>query len=150
MVLVFFFDPFWGPVRGLLSVLRWSGQSLAYMRDAAVERPCGGDVSARAALLADMAGFAAIETAHGVLLSECNLHPSLWWRLWGCPFRVLQPVADRLLAIPPSAAGGERMFKTLKGVLTTRRNRLTNERVDARSRPIFSTSQLRCPDVLGT
>jgi len=107
-------------------------------------------MSAKAALLADMAGFAAIETAHGALLSERNLHPSLWWRLWGCPFRALQPVAARLLAIPPSAAGGERMFKTLKGVLTTRRNRLTNERVDAQSRLIFNTSQLRRPDVIGT
>jgi len=150
VVLAFFLDPFWGPVRGRLSVLRWGGQSLADMRDAAVERFCGGDVSARAALLADMAGFAAIETAHGALLSERNLHPSLWWRLWGCPFRALQPVAARLLAIPPSAAGGERMFKTLKGVLTTMRNRLTNERVDAQSRLIFNTSQLLRPDVLGT
>jgi len=42
------------------------------------------------------------------------------------------------------------MFKTPKGVLTTRRNRLTNERVDAQSRLIFNTSQLRRPDVLGT
>jgi len=97
-----------------------------------------------------MAGFAAIETAHGALPSERNSHPSLWWRLWGCPFRELKPVAARLLAIPPSAAGGQRMFKTPKGVLTTRRNRLTNERVDAQSRLIFNTSQLRRPDVLGT
>ena len=42
------------------------------------------------------------------------------------------------------------MFKTLKGVLTTMRNRLTNERVDAQSRLIFNTSQLLRPDVLGT
>jgi len=42
------------------------------------------------------------------------------------------------------------MFKTLKGVVTTRRNRLTNERVDAQSRIIFNTSLLRRPDVLGT
>ena len=55
-----------------------------------------------------------------------------------------------MLAIPPSAAGGERIFKTLKGVLTTRRNRVTNERVDAHSRLIFNTSHLRRPDVLGT
>jgi len=150
VVLAFFLDPFLGPVRGRFLVLRWGGQSLADMRDAAVERLCGGDVSARAVLLADMAGFAAIETAHGALPSERNLHPSLWWRLWGCPFRALQPVAARLLAIPPSAAGGERMFETLKRVLTTRRNRLTNERVDAQSRLIFNTSQLRRPDVQGT
>jgi len=43
--LAFFLDPFWSPVRGRLSMLRWGGQSLAYMRDAAVERLCGGHVS---------------------------------------------------------------------------------------------------------
>jgi len=95
VVLAFFLDPLWGPVRGRLSVLRWGGQSLAEMRDAVVERLCSGDVFAREVLLADMAGFAAIETAHGALPSERNLHPSLYWRLWMCPFRVLQPVAAR-------------------------------------------------------
>jgi len=77
VVSAFLLDPFWGPVRGRLSVLRWGRPSLADMRDAAVERLCGGDVSARAARLADMAGFAAIETAHCALLSERNFHPSL-------------------------------------------------------------------------
>jgi len=73
-------------------------------------------VSTRTALLADMAGFTAIDTAHGALPSERNLHHFLWWRLWGCPFRALQPVAARLLAIPSSAADGETIFKTLKGI----------------------------------
>jgi len=63
-----------------------------------------------------MVGLEAIEMEHGALPIEGNLHPSLWWRLWGCPFSALQPVAARLLVIPPSAAGGERMFQTLKGV----------------------------------
>ena len=40
VVLGCFLDPLWGLVRGRLSVLRWGGQSLAEMRDAAVERLC--------------------------------------------------------------------------------------------------------------
>jgi len=81
-----------------LPVRAWGAAST---RDAAVERLCWEDVSARAALLPDKAGFAAIETAHGAHLSERNLHPSLSWRLWRCPFCALQPVAARLLAIWP-------------------------------------------------
>jgi len=60
----------------------------------------------------------------------------------------LQPLAVRLLAIPPSAAGGERIFKALKTVLSTRRSRLAPKRVDNQTRLRFNTRQLERADML--
>lgn len=147
VVLAFFLDPFWAPVRARLSCLMWGGQSLEAMRDAAVDRLCAADAALKAALLTDLASFASLEVRHVGRPATRDLHPVLWWRLWGASLGVLQPLAVRLLSIPPSAAGGERMFKTLKGVLSTRRNRLAPHRVDAQTRLAFNAQQIRraCP-----
>jgi len=99
--------------------------------------------------MAQLASFAALEASHVVLPPEQGVHPDLWWRLWGATFRLLQPVTVHLLAMPPSAAGGKRMFKALKSVLTTRRNRLANCRVDSQTRVVFNSAQLRRGDVMG-
>ena len=53
----------------------------------------------------------------------------------------------RLLSIPPSAAGGQRILKALKTVLSTRRSRLAPERVDYQTRLRFNTRQLERADV---
>ena len=131
VVFEFFLDPLWGPVCARLSVLLWGGQSLTQMRDVAVARRCGSDTGARIALMSELAAFAALEASQAVLPPEQGVHPALWWRLWAATIRLLQPVAVHLLAMPPSAAGGERMFKALKSLLTTRSNRLANCGVDS-------------------
>jgi len=60
----------------------------------------------------------------------------------------LQPLAVRLLAILPSAAGGERISKASNTVPSTRRSRLGPERVDNQIRLRFETRQLELPEVL--
>lgn len=139
---LFFLDPFWSPVRARLSCLLWGGQSLVALRDAAVDRLCLSDAAAKAALLTELAGFAALEVQHAGHAASRDLHPVLWWRLWGASLQVLQPLAVRLLSTPPSAAGGERMLKTLKGVLSTQRNRLAPQRADTQTRLAFNARQM--------
>jgi len=56
-------------------------------------------------------------------------------------------VALHLLAIPPSAAGGGRIFKALKGILTTRRNRVEMQRTDMQTRLVFNSPALGRPDL---
>lgn len=145
VVLAFYLDPFWVLVRARLSCLLWGGQSQTALRDAAVNRLCASDVAIKAALLPDLASFAALEVRHAGCPATRSLHQVLWLRLWGATLRVLQPLAVRLLSTPPSAAGGERVFKTLKGVLSTRRKRLASHRVDAQTRLTFNAHQMRRP-----
>lgn len=59
-------------------------------------------------------------------------------------------MAVRLCALPPSVAGGERVFKALKAALNTRRSHLSNERADSETRVVFNLAQLRRGDVLGS
>ena len=134
VALAFWLDPFWAPVRTRLSCLLWGTKSLATLRDAAVVFLCRPDNAARALVLAELASFADTEQGPAALEQSRDLHPVMWWRLWGWRFPTLQPLAVRLLAIPPSAAGGERIFKALKTVLSTRRSRLAPERVDNQTR----------------
>lgn len=94
------------------------------MRDAAIDALCGTDAAVMACLLAELAAFVAVERTATCRAQSQELHPVVLWRLWGYQYDVLQPLAVRLLSIPPSAAGGERIFKTIKGVLTSRRSRL--------------------------
>lgn len=143
VVLAFFLDPCWSPVRARLLCLLRGGQSLVALRDAAVDRLCLSDAAAKAALLTELAGFAALEVQHAGHAASRDLHPVLWWRLWGASLQVLQPLAVRLLSTPPSAAGGERMLKTLKGVLSTQRNRLAPQRADTQTRLAFNARQMR-------
>ena len=77
-----------------------------------------------------------------------ELHPVMWWHLWGLRFPTLQPLAVRLLSIPPSPAGGERIFKVLQTVLFTRPRRLAPKRVEIKTRLRFNTRQLERADVL--
>lgn len=143
VVLAFYLNPSWAPVRARLSCPLWGGQSLAALRDAAVNTLGASDVAVKTALLTDLASFAALEVRHAGRPATRSLHPVLWWRLWGASLRVLQPSAVRLLSTPPSAAGEEGTFETLKVVLSTRRNRLAPHRVVAQTRLAFHAHQMR-------
>jgi len=143
VALAFWLDPFWAPVRARLSCLLWGTKSLATLRDEAVVFLCRPDNAARALVLAELASFADTEQGPAALEQSSDLHPVMWWRLWGWRFPTL-----RLLSIPPSAARGERIFKALKTVLSTRRSRLAPERVDNQTRLRFKTRQLERADVL--
>jgi len=101
VVFDFFLAPFWGQVRARLSVVLWGSRSLKQMRGMAVACNCGSDTGARTALMEKLAAFTALEASHAVLPPNQNVHPTLWWRLRGATFRLLQPVAVRLLAMPP-------------------------------------------------
>jgi len=121
---------------------------LKALRDAAVAFLCGVDVAARYSLLADLAGLAAVEQALALTAPANELHLSAWLCLWGGRSETLQPVALRLLAIPPSAARGERILKALKGILKTRRNRVAMQQADMQTRLVFNSQALRRLDLL--
>jgi len=55
VVLAWWVDPFWAPVRSRLACLLWGDQSLEAPRDAAVAFLCGADAAARSSLLVDLA-----------------------------------------------------------------------------------------------
>jgi len=85
----FFLDPLGGLVCGRLAVLRWGGQSLKQMHDAAVARLQGSYAGARTANMAERAAFAAIEASHAEFPTEQRVHPASLWRLCGGPLRIL-------------------------------------------------------------
>jgi len=122
--------------------------SLATLRDAAVVFLCRPDTAARALVLAELASFEDTEQGPAALEQSRDLHPVMWWRLWGWLFPTLQPLAVRLLDIPTSAAEGERIFKALKTALSSRRSRLAPERVDNKTPLRFNTRQLERADVV--
>lgn len=78
--------------------------------------------------------------------SRRRLHPRSLWRLYGERFVLWHPICLRLFSYPASAACGERAFKRLHQVRSTRRNYLSPGLLDQLSRIAFNDAQLRCPD----
>ncbi|KAJ9509681.1 hypothetical protein QJQ45_011310 [Haematococcus lacustris] len=82
-------------------------------------------------------------------LSPSIFHPRLlrdpvtWWEWYGKKTPVLQQVAQRVLSIPATSAGVERLFSVFKFIWSDRRNRLLMGRMWAMAYVYFNTRALR-------
>ncbi|KAJ9515752.1 hypothetical protein QJQ45_008632 [Haematococcus lacustris] len=82
-------------------------------------------------------------------LSPSIFHPRLlrdpvtWWEWYGKKTPVLQQVAQRVLSIPDTSAGVERLFSVFKFIWSDRRNRLLMGRMWAMAYVYFNTRALR-------
>ncbi|KAJ9532028.1 hypothetical protein QJQ45_003753 [Haematococcus lacustris] len=82
-------------------------------------------------------------------LSPSIFHPRLlrdpvtWWEWYGKKTPVLQQVAQRVLSIPATSAGVERLFSVFKFIWSDRRNRLLKGRMWAMAYVYFNTRALR-------
>jgi len=152
VALAFYLDGFWGPARGRVAGLRWAmregegGLTLSELGDVAIASLADGDTAWAAQLKAELSEFLAFAAQPARADSWRRLHPRSWWRLYGQRFVLWHPICLRLFSFPASAAGGERAFKRLHQVHTTRRNRLSPQLVDQLTRIAFNNAQLRCPD----
>jgi len=152
VALALYLDGFWGPARGRVAGLLWTalareeGQSLPDLRDAAITSLADGDAPLAARLQSELSEFLAFAAQPARAEVWTRLHPLAWWRLHGERFTLWYPSCLRLFCYPASAAGGERVFKRLHQVLTPRRNRLSPDLVDHRTRIAFNAAQLRRPD----
>ncbi|KAJ9505299.1 hypothetical protein QJQ45_028329, partial [Haematococcus lacustris] len=82
-------------------------------------------------------------------LSPNIFHPRLlrdpvtWWEWYGMETPVLQQVAQRVLSIPATSAGVERLFSVFKFIWSDRRNRLLMGRMWAMAYVYFNTRALK-------
>lgn len=152
VALAFYLDGFWGPARGRVAGLLWAvreeqgGRTLPELRDEAIVSLADGDAAWAARLQAELSEFLAFATQPAREETWRRLHPRAWWRLYGERFELWHPICLRLFSYPASAAGGERAFKRLHQVHTTRRNRLSPLLVDQLTRIAFNNGQLRRSD----
>lgn len=99
--------------------------TLSQLRDVAIASPADGDTALAAQLQAELSEFLAFAAQPARADSWCRLNPRSWWRLYGERFVLRNPICLRLFSFPASAAGGERSFKRLHQVHTTRSSRLS-------------------------
>jgi len=104
------------------------------------------DTAWAAQLQAELRKFPAFAAQPARADSSRRLHPRSWWRLYGERFVLWHLICLRLFSFPASAAGGERAFKRLHQVHTTRRNRFSPQLVDQLPRFAFKNAQLRRSD----
>ncbi|KAJ9531655.1 hypothetical protein QJQ45_021807 [Haematococcus lacustris] len=82
-------------------------------------------------------------------LSPSIFHPRLlrdpvtWWEWYGKKTPVLQQVAQRVLSIPATSAGVERLFSVFKFIWSDRRSRLLMGRMWAMAYVYFNTRALK-------
>ncbi|KAJ9518204.1 hypothetical protein QJQ45_010146 [Haematococcus lacustris] len=82
-------------------------------------------------------------------LSTSIFHPRLlrdpvtWWEWYGKKTPVLQQVAQRVLSIPATLAGVERLFSVFKFIWSDRRSRLLTGRMWAMAYVYFNTRALK-------
>ncbi|KAJ9530418.1 hypothetical protein QJQ45_000792 [Haematococcus lacustris] len=82
-------------------------------------------------------------------LSPSIFHPRLlrdpvtWWEWYGKKTPVLQKIAQRVLSIPATSAGVERLFSVFKFIWSDRRNRLLMGRMWAMAYVYFNTRALK-------
>ncbi|KAJ9531183.1 hypothetical protein QJQ45_001018 [Haematococcus lacustris] len=82
-------------------------------------------------------------------LSPNIFHPRLlrdpvtWWEWYGMETPVLQQVAQRVLSIPATSAGVERLFSVFKFIWSDRRSRLLMGRMWAMAYVYFNTRALK-------
>ncbi|KAJ9515741.1 hypothetical protein QJQ45_008619 [Haematococcus lacustris] len=69
--------------------------------------------------------------------------PVTWWEWYGMETPVLQQVAQRVLSIPATSAGVERLFSVFKFIWSDRRNRLLMGRIWAMAYVYFNTRALK-------
>ena len=150
LVLAFYLDTFWCPVRQRVAAMQWDGTTLPTLRGRAVEFLAGDDASYSLRISRDLAAFLTYAEQLPLAFAGRDLHPAQWWVLVGEPFPTLRVVALRLFALPPSAAGGERAFKTVKLVHTAVRNRLDPAKADMQTRIMFNSAQLARADIIAS
>ncbi|KAJ9509401.1 hypothetical protein QJQ45_001847 [Haematococcus lacustris] len=92
-------------------------------------------------------------TSDGYMV-KMNLSPSIfhtrllhdlvtWWEWYGKKTPVLQQVAQRVLSIPATSAGVERLFSVFKFIWSDRRNRLLMGRMWPMAYVYFNTRALK-------
>jgi hypothetical protein len=81
--------------------------------------------------------------------SDTLMHPLNYWSLQRS-YRNLRKIAVDVFALPSSAAGGERSFKSMKKQHTKERKKMDDHKVVQATAVHFNSKQLKRKSVLGT
>jgi len=149
MVLAFYLDPFYAPCRQQVGVDLWGGEHLPVTRRRAVHSLCDGDDALEQTILRELGSFLRHTNVRTAALSGRTMHPATWWELYGTQWPTLHFLANRLFFLPTSSAASERTFKALSVILSQKRNRTLDDKVDKQWKIIVNQKQLRRGDIIG-
>lgn len=93
------------------------------------------------ALTRELGGVLRFDDGGVAQTRAAHLHPETWSSLDGNEWPTLQLVTARLLSLPCSSAGSERACTPLSRVLSRRKNRTMNGRVDQQWAVVVNSQQ---------
>jgi len=148
VALAFFLDPFWAPLWGRAGTVELGGKTILQWREKSLEELAGEDAALRAALSRELQSFLrAHRPAAEPKPDEC-LHPVGYWQLHGDAYPCLHVIAERLLAVCPTSAGGERCFKRVSAVMSRNRSGMAVGKATKQAQIMYNGGQLERSDVI--
>jgi len=148
VALAFFLDPFWAQLWGRAGTVGLGGKTILQWREKSLEELAGEDAALRASLSRELQSFlCAHRPAAEPKPDEC-LHPVGYWQLHGDAYPCLHVIAERLLAVCPTSAGGERCFKRVSAVMSRNRSGMAVGKATKKAQILYNGGQLERSDVI--
>ena len=124
------------------------GKTILQWREQSLEELAGEDAALRAAMSQELQSFLrANRPAAEPKPDEC-LHPVGYCQLHGDAYPCLHVIAERLLAVCPTSAGGDRCFKRVSVVMSRNRSGMAVRKATKKSQIMYNGGQLERSDVI--